>query len=284
MPPVLLNTETAAQVIWLASLRAAGRAPKTLETYAYAVDQLSGWRTSDEHPQPDGDLTTMTRLEALTYTRWLLDRYKPMGVRSRIKTLRNFFGWCMVEEMVTENPFSRVQVSVPDEDQPVVSDEMVAKMLAHAKGKPRDIAVITLLADTGCRKGELAAVAMGDVDLTSGVIRFRESKTKPRSVPLSDRAVVAVGRWLRRRGTASGSLWAVQDPYSLIKVVCRRHSGGVVSPHQFRRAFAIKWLERAGSESGLMRIAGWSTTEMVRLYSKAHADRLADQEMRRLMA
>jgi hypothetical protein len=64
--------------------------------------------------------------------------------------------------------------------------------------------------------------------------------------------------------------------------VTQRHFGGTVSPHQFRRGFGINSLERGGSESGLMRIAGWSSTEMIRSSVAGQADRLAHDEMRKL--
>ena len=265
--------------LWLASLRAAGRSPKTTEGYAYATDQLKEWRGDGR-----GDLTTVTRIEALAFVRHLTDTYQPGGVHSRVKRLRALWGWMVAEELVTENVFARVRVTVPPKEQPALADDTLDAMLASARRKPRDLAVITLLADTGARKGELANLLLSDVDLAGGgVIHIRISKTQARTVPLTDRAVVAVGKWIRRRGTASGNLWAVQDPYSLMTAVCRRHSDGTVTPHQFRRRFAIAWLSKSGTESGLMRIAGWSSTEMIRVYTASQASRLAADEFRRLM-
>ena len=281
MPLNQENTQDATAALWLASLRSMGRSPKTIEIYSYATRQLHEWRASR-----DDGLETLTRLEALAFTNHLLERFEPGGVRTRIKALRAFYGFVIAEELATVNPFGRVQVTVPDEDQPVVSEEQIEAMLASAaksRNRLRDTALIVLLVDTGARKGEIAGVLLEDVDLSSGTVRFRESKTKPRTVPLTDRAVVALRRWLRRRGTGAGSLWSVKDTYGLIKSVCLRHSGGKVTPHQARRAFAIRWLERGGSESGLMRVAGWSSSEMVRLYTRSAASRLAGDEMRRLM-
>ena len=53
-------------------------------------------------------------------------------------------------------------------------------------------------------------------------------------------------------------------------------------PHAFRRAFAVRWLSNGGSELGLMRTAGWSSREMIAVYTAANADQLAQDEMRRL--
>ena len=55
------SDSTSADSIWLAALRASGRSPKTLESYAAAVAMLRAWRTSDP------DLITLTRFEALAF-------------------------------------------------------------------------------------------------------------------------------------------------------------------------------------------------------------------------
>ena len=87
-------------------------------------------------------------------------------------------------------------------------------MLAHARTHRRDRALLTVLVDTGARRGELAHVDYGDVDLASGTITFRISKTRARTVVLSDRAIVAVRAWMVRRGKRPGNLWTSADPHS----------------------------------------------------------------------
>ncbi len=82
---------------------------------------------------------------------------------------------------------------------------------------------------------------------------------------------------------AAGALWSVQDPYQLIRQVVRRHSKGTLTPHSLRRAFAVRWLGRGGSETGLMRVAGWSSLVMVQTYVRAQSDVLAADEMRKIM-
>lgn len=259
---------------YLATLRAMGRRPATLAHYEYVLNHLTSWRGQD--------ITDLTRLEARSYLRTLTDTYAPGGVASRLKALRSFYSWCVREELATENPFRGLTVKVPDEAQPTATEEQIDAMLQSAKRNKRDLALLTVLADTGCRKGEIAAVEFRDLDLTTGTITFRESKTKPRTVPLTDRAVIALARYLRGRGTSSGSLWSVGDPYSLVKAAVKRHS--TLTPHTLRRAFAVRWLANGGSETSLMRICGWSSITMIQTYVKASQDSIAHDEFRRMMA
>lgn len=263
--------------VWFHHLRASGRSEQTLTIYRYAVEQLRAWRTSDP------DLTTLTRLEARAFVRHLLDRYQPNGVRSRVKSLRACWSFLVAEELATENVFARIQVTVPEEAQPILSDEELDRILAHAKPNRRDYALIVMLADTGARKGEVAAVRWEDVDLPSGVVRFPVSKTRVRTVPMSDRLASALVRWVKVRGVGPGSLWKVSDTYGLVKVAVTKHSGGTASPHKFRRRFAVEWLRKGGSEIGLQRVAGWNSNTMIKTYVAAKADELATDEMRRLM-
>jgi integrase len=59
-------------------------------------------------------------------------------------------------------------------------------------------------------------------------------------------------------------------------------AGIKISPHAFRRAFAVRWREAEGSTSGLMAHAGCSSEAMVRKYSRMASERLAQLEYDRL--
>lgn len=272
-----LDHDFSVSEMWLSALRAAGRSPATLANYRHAVDKLAAWRG-------DPDVTTLSKFEALRFVQHLQDRYAPGGVSNRVRSLSALYGWLVREEIIEVSPFRNVKISVPAEAHTTATRDEIEAMLARAKGNKRDVALITLLVDTGCRKGELAALTVADIDLTSGTVRFPVSKTVARTVPLTDRAVVAVGRWLRQRGIGSGSLWSVSDPYALVRQVVRRNSKGTLTPHSLRRAFAVHWLAKGGSETSLMRLAGWSSLAMIQTYVRAQSDVIASDEFRRLMA
>jgi integrase len=70
----------------------------------------------------------------------------------------------------------------------------------------------------------------------------------------------------------------------LVNAAVQRHSNKTLRAHALRRAFAVRWLQQGGSEIGLQRIGGWSSLAMVRVYTRARADDLAADEMRRIFA
>ena len=222
--------------IWLAALRAAGRSPATIASYRHAIGCLQQWRGTTE-------LDDVTRAEAYGFVQWLGDNYKPGGVAIRVRSLRAYYGWLVKEELIDKNPFKGITVSVPAEAKLTPSEDEIDAMLAKAKGHRRDHALLMLLVDSGARKGEVAALTVKDVDLASGMVTFRVSKTVASTVPLTDRCIVALGKWLRQRGDGGGSLWGVADPYSLVRAVLDRYSD--FTPHSLRRAAAVRAL-RAG--------------------------------------
>jgi integrase len=177
-----------------------------------------------------------------------------------------------------------MKISVPEVVKRTPDAAAIDAVIAKARSK-RDRCILVLLADTACRKGEAAGLTLEDVDIEHATVFFRESKTRRRPVAMSDRLILAMGRWLRQRGTVNGgSLWDVGDPYGLVSAAVKRTSGGTLSAHDFRRAFAVRWLEAGKSEVSLQRIAGWASNTMIRMYTAAKADEIALAEHRRFLA
>ena len=264
--------------LWLSSAVAAGRSPATIKTYEQALRSLREWRTMREH-----GLETLTKLEARAWVRWMLDQYTPGGVAFRLRSIKPFYSWLVAEQEIEVSPFKGIHVAVPERIQTTADELEIEAMLVRAKGKPRDLALLTVLADTGCRKGEIAALEWQHIDIHNRLITFPVSKTRPRIVPMTERCYAALVRWGRRRGVGPGSLWNVTMPYALVERLVRYYSRGKLGPHAMRRAFAIRYIAAGGSESAAMRLLGWRGSEMVRVYIAARSDELAHSEFRRLL-
>ena len=70
------------------------------------------------------------------------------------------------------------------------------------------VAAIRLLLLTGCRRNEIMTLRWDDVDRTAGELRFRDSKTGARRVPLTP----AVDRVLARIPRIEGNSWLIAGP------------------------------------------------------------------------
>ena len=107
---------------------------------------------------------------------WLADlaaRGRSDSTRSvRLKALSRWFDWLADEpgSAVKTNPCAKVQRPNPKvQPVPIVADESIRRLLASLKGSSfldlRDTAITRFLADTGCRRAEVAGLTTDDVDL-----------------------------------------------------------------------------------------------------------------------
>jgi integrase len=168
-------------------MRASGRSPNTLLQYRYALGQLeealAQGRPETTAPESgpaqahlELGLASVTRAEAVAVIEAWRFRWSPGGVALRLRVLKAFYNHLIRDEVIERSPFKGVAVKVQERPRPTASDEDVEAMIASA-ANPRDRCIVVLLADTGARKGEIAALRLHDVDLQSGVL------TSPRRRP-----------------------------------------------------------------------------------------------------
>lgn len=85
------------------------------------------------------------------------------------------------DQLVESNPCDKIKM--PREQarpQPYVSDVDYDGLLSSCDNGfmgRRDKVILTLLSSTGCRRCELVALTMGDVNLTNGTVLIRKSKS-----------------------------------------------------------------------------------------------------------
>lgn len=166
------------------------------------------------------------------------------GVRRQAhKLLKAALKAAVRRNRIVANPADRVEPPpVPARDARVVLDRAdVLRLLAAAEGHPFEAAVLLAVLH-GCRIGEVAGVAWGDLDLRAGVLTVsrqlvedkhtgKRTRTAPktesgrREIPLSARAVAALERHRSRLG-------AIPHPNTLVFTDA---VGGPLRPSNFRR-------------------------------------------------
>ena len=154
------------------------------------------------------------------------------------------------------------------------------------------------LNSTGCRRSELVALNIGDVNFDDGRVLIRTAKSgRGRYGYLDDAAAKAIILWLRHRTLGghlelkgSEPLWVNHRGQRIsadgVRQMLQRRGdklGVNVSPHQFRRRLAVTWLLKGGSQVGLMQAAGWSSGAMPGRYAAQAADEIAQAEHRRIL-
>lgn len=148
-------------------------------------------------------------------------------------------------------------------------------------------AAIRLLMLTGCRHSEILSLRWEDVDLKRAALRLRESKTGPKTVPLSAAAVRVLSNLTRREDTPwvvpgrgpGGHLSSLQRSW---RRVCARAELEGVRLHDLRHSFASRALALGEGLPMIGKLLGHTQMQSTARYAhlaraavKASAERVA---------
>ena len=277
------------------SLRAEGRAPKTVVSYLEAVDLLLAYTTERGMP----DVSHLTAEHLREFIAHLFDRgNKPATVSNRYRALKRFLGWLRDEGERTDNPLDRIKPpKIPAQVMPhYEADEVDALLRAcpSTYSGVRDRAMILTLYDTGLRAGELLGILLRDLNAGQGTVLIRGKAGKERIVSIGSRTGLAINRFLRmrqRRGFGDYEILWVSERRAQLTVngfrmiLARRASQAGVTfkgIHAFRRTSAIAFLEAGGYPDDLQTLMGWESSQMLRHYTKATASSRAIEAHKRV--
>lgn len=234
----------------------------------------------EEHPEGEYTLASCREWVAAE-----MDR-APSAGRWAARALKAFDKWQAGEY---DEPEVLAKLEVPADPTPtkipMAKPEEVAKMVAACGGEwvgLRDAAMIHCLRSTGMRVGELQRMVMEDIDLETGVVTIPKTKNgQVRKSRLDPHAMQALRKYRRGMGVAEyphvweSALGGQMRPHSIQKrFTARAVAAGVphVTPHSFRRGFAMQFFRGGGAQTYLMTLCGWNSNEMPGRYLKAVAE------------
>ncbi len=167
----------------------------------------------------------------------------------------------------------------------VVSYEDVTALLAACTGKTdaetaRNTAILWLFLESGLRRFELAALKLSDVDRSARTVLVRHGKgDKARVACYGTGTAQALRRWLRYQGREDGALFttflgAGITPSGVSQLIKRvsQAAGVTARPHMLRHTWVDANLEGGMREHDLMKLAGWSSTQMLSIYGATRAE------------
>ena len=158
---------------------------------------------------------------------------------------------------------------------------------AEARGEVSDrtAAAIRLLMLTGCRCGEILRLRWDEVDLERRELRLRDSKTGPRTVPLSPPAARVLAERPREPGTpwvlpgtiAGQHLKTIEGPWNKVRV---RAGLDDVRLHDLRHSFASRALALGESLPVIGKLLGHSEIQTTARYSHLAEDSVMESAAR----
>ena len=256
MEKIRLSSQVSA---YLNDLEGQRYAPATLRLRRLELGRLGAWCAG----RGVLNLHEITRSALAQYRLEMASRVGQSSQHSYLVCVRHFFAFCLAEGLIVENPAAYLV----SKSRPVVphtafaSDEGIERLLASVDSSSllgmRDRAMLELLYASGLRRAELLALRTFDVCFDDSVVKVRCGKGgKARVVPVSERALGFVRRWLSARRLVRGrcdalflsSRGSVLSARQLSKL-CSRYALAVGlegSCHMLRHSVATS-LHRQGS-------------------------------------
>jgi integrase/recombinase XerD len=240
-------------------------------------------------------LEAITRRDVEAFIEREQDRgIKITTIRTRLVSVQAFLRYLLEEGIVSAELFSRrIRLQLPERLPRAMDPDDLRKLLSVIDDI-RDRAMILILLRTGLRIGELLNTKMADVRLKERKIEIYEGEKNRlgRVVYLSDDAVLALRRWLKKRNPGEEYLIYTRTEtmsYSTARTIFRRYlvKAGLAdkgySLHTLRHTFATEFLNAGLRLECLQVLLGHRSIEETRRYAQL-TDKTREEEYFKAMS
>ena len=179
---------------------------------------------------------------------------KDGSIVTHANTLRSFFAWLELEDVIGKSPMRRIRSRSVDRTasrRPLTAEEL--HRLRKGCRNIRDQALVEFLSSSGCRLSEAAGIRAEQVDWKQRSVRVLGKGRKIRTVFFSFRAGQLLREYLSQREGGDALFAAVRAPWSpltpggiekaLARIGQRAGLERRVHPHILRHTFATQALQ-----------------------------------------
>ena len=278
------------------SLKAQRKAPKTIRAYTDAAHKFATWAENTGNPVI---VTAVERRHVEAFIVDQLETYTPATAAAYYRHLQQFWRWVVVEGEIPVSPMAGMSPpKLPERPVPVFTPDELRALLKAAEGTTfearRDTAIVHMFIATGVRLAEMAGMNVERLARDEQAVLVIGKGDRARWVPYGDKAATSLDRYLRVRRRAgadpeSGPLWLGQRGgitssgiTQMLRRLGRRAGVEGVRPHRFRHTSAHRAQVAGITESDLMEVFGWRSTQMVRRYGSSDRAERARAAFRKL--
>lgn len=260
---------------------------KTLKAYRIDLAQFHTFML--EYPAFDNKTAISEYISSLH------NRYKPRTTKRKIASLKAFFHYLVYEEIITANPFDKINVKFREPQilprtipEPTIANfistmykqKALANTTYQYNAILRDITIIELLFATGVRISELCTLTIQQVDLVSYKILIYGKGSKERLLQIGNDDVkkilseyynafqsdiLSTGWFFINRLHQRYSEQSVRS--MIVKYLKLAMIDMHITPHMFRHSFATLLLEADVDIRYIQKMLGHSSIKTTEIYT-----------------
>lgn len=216
----------------------------------------------------------------------------PTTLHNHLRAARTFWNAMVRQRLVEMNPFDHLtspRDTRPVEMKAITPEDLRALWRAALDSSKRDFAIITLMATSGMRAGELVSMSLSQLDLKQGTA-WVNGKRGWRKVFLGTASVQAIRAYLEERQAAkSDPLWLNMNGQPLTtdgirqlvdRLAERANVTGRHNLHAFRHRAAQAWLDNGINAEIVSKALGHADVTTTLLIYGNQDDRRVSQAIR----
>ena len=275
--------------------------PKTVQGYESDLEEF--YQFACEYlGLKEGSELELRKIDRKLVRSWMNRMYQglsPASIERHLSSLRSFFNYLVKEGAVKYNPAKLVKSPKKEKKLPkVLSPDEVFALLEAPSGEDvlsvRDRAILELFYASGLRLSELAGLNLEDLDLSQGLIRVMGKGKKERVVPIHQRAIDRLKKWLERRADLKKSV--LDEDARRAVFLSRRGTrlsaraielllgkylkkAGIyrpATPHSLRHSFATHLLDSGMDIRSIQELLGHSSLSTTQRYTQVSLKELME--------
>lgn len=258
---------------------------KTIKSYSIDLRQFEQFMLSC-------DLDWQEKKSIEKYIESLHDTYKPKSVKRKIASLKAFFHYMELEEMIEANPFHKIQIKYKEpfilpKTIPSKNIEMIFNYAYQIKRKAtteysqkvalRNVLILELLFATGMRISELCSLAIEQVNFTDYIIKIYGKGSKERLIQICNKNVQHLLDEYKSTLSSDNKCFFKNRLHNRLSEQSVRNminnysiKSGVslhITPHMFRHSFATLLLEEDVDIRYIQQMLGHSSITTTQIYT-----------------